>query len=112
MSVTRKTITGIVKVGAIAALGAGAALGLGMGAASAAGTGNTVNNCYGIYWNTDWDQTCGAGGAGATGMYSSTGDCTSSADRYVDRYRNKGTGGAVDGGDCRFQVANVRTVFS
>jgi len=111
MSKAERKITIVAKAGAIVALSAGAILGI-ASAASAGGTGNTVHNCYGIYWNTDWDQTCGSGGASVTGMYHSTGDCTSSGDREVARYRQKGTGGAVDGGDCRFQVINVRTVFS
>lgn len=109
---TRKAMVAAAKTGAIAVLGVGAALAVASGSATAAGTGNTVHNCYGIYWNTDWDQTCGSGGAGATGWYHSTGDCTSSVDRNVSRWRNQGTGGAVDGPDCRFQVVNVRTSFS
>lgn len=76
-----------------------------------AGKGNTVFNCYGIYYNTDWDQTCGSGGASQAGIYNSTGDCTASADRSVSKYRARGNRTTYDGGDCRFQVVNVRTNF-
>lgn len=107
----RKGVAVAAKAGAIVALGAGAFLGV-TGVASAAGTGNTVNNCYGVYFNTDWNQECGAGGASVTGWYHSTGDCTGSRDRHVDVQRNRGDARSVDGGDCSFQVINVRTTFS
>jgi len=111
MSRYKKALATVGKIGVIGLLGAGAIAG-GASAASAGGTGNTVNNCYGIYWNTDWDQRCGTGGASVTGWYHSTGDCTSSGDKYLSRYRNRGDAASVDGGDCRFQVINVRTTFS
>lgn len=77
----------------------------------AAGTGNTTNNCYGVYFSTDWDQNCAAGGASATGYYQSTADCTNSGDSTLTVYRTKGSTASKDGSDCRWQVVNVRTVF-
>jgi uncharacterized membrane protein len=111
MPTTMRTMVTAAKVGAIAALGLGAILGVASGTASAAGKGNTVHNCYGVYFSTDWNQDCGAGGAELAGVYNSTGDCTGSADRSVGRQRAKGDTTSIDGGDCRFQVINVRTSY-
>jgi hypothetical protein len=111
MSRMKKSAVIVAKAGALVALGAGAAFGM-AGVASASGTGNTVNNCYGVYFNTDWNQECGAGGASVTGWYHSTGDCTASADHNLDVHRNRGDGHSADGADCTFQVVNVRTTFS
>lgn len=112
MSVKRSEFATALKAG-LATLARGAAvLGVTASPAVASGTGNTVLNCYGIYFNTDWDQRCGTGGADVTGYYYSIGDCTSSGDRYINRYRTRGNTTSVDGGDCRFQVINVRTSFS
>ena len=95
---------------AVAVAGAGAMLGI-AAPGWAAGTGNTTNNCYGVYYSTDWDQTCGSGGAGATGYYKSTADCTATQDNQLIVYRLKGSTSTYDGPDCTFEVANVRTVF-
>jgi hypothetical protein len=107
----RKSAVVVAKAGAIVALGAGAVLGM-TGAASASGTGNTVNNCYGVYFTRDWNQECGAGGASVAGFYHSTADCTSSNDHNRDVQRAKGDARSIDGEDCLFQVINVRTTFS
>lgn len=104
-------ITGAKRL-AIVTASVGAAIAAAAAPALAAGYGNTVNNCYGVYYNTDWDANCGAGGATARGVYNYTGDCTSSADRYVSVQRSVGNATSYDGGDCRFQVANVRLTFA
>lgn len=113
MKVGRANLVNAMKKGAVVVTGAAAIVAAAAAAspALAGGYGNTVNNCYGIYFNTDWDQRCGSGGASVSGVYNSTGDCTSSADRYVSRYRSRGNTTSVDGEDCRFQVVNVRTSF-
>ena len=108
----RKMIGTFGKAGSAILFGTAAFIGMGSTPANAAGTGNTVNNCYGVYFNTDWNQECGSTGASAAGNYHSIGDCTGSADRTVDRRRSVGDRTSVDGGDCRFQVINVRTSFS
>jgi hypothetical protein len=102
----------LAKAGVAACLGTAAFLGIASSPAAAAGTGNTVNNCYGVYFTRDWNQECGAGGADVAGLYHSTGDCTLSNDREVERRRAKGDATSVDGRDCMYQVINVRTVFS
>lgn len=81
------------------------------GVASAGGTGNTTNNCYGVYYNTDWDQKCWSAGASATGYYKSTADCTGSGDWTLTAFRNAGSTTTHDGHDCTFQVVGVNTVF-
>lgn len=73
--------------------------------------GNTVLNCYGVYYNTDWDQTCGPGGAQEAGRYKSIGDCTAEPDNSLTVNRYEGSRETIDGGDCRIEVANVRTSF-
>ncbi|MER5645885.1 hypothetical protein [Streptosporangium sp. NPDC002524] len=106
-----KSVAVLTKAFTVAALGTVAMFGVNSGIASAGGTGNTVNNCYGVYFNTDWNQNCGAGGASQAGWYYSTGDCTGSADKNVSRNRAKGNATSVDGPDCAFQVINVRTTY-
>ncbi|MFE9048383.1 hypothetical protein [Streptomyces rubiginosohelvolus] len=98
------------KGGAVAILALGAAAAT-MPAAQAAGYGNTVRNCYGIYWNTDWDQRCWSGGATATGQFQSTADCTFDGDESVNKFRNIGSTSSVDGEDCIFEVVYVDTVY-
>lgn len=95
---------------AVAVAGVGAVMSM-AAPGFAAGTGNTTNNCYGVYYSTDWDQKCGSGGASATGYYKSTADCTSSGDNSLTVYRSKGSTATYDGKDCTFQVVNVTTVF-
>lgn len=54
-----------------------------------AGYGNSVHNCYGIYWNTDWNQNCNNGGARYEGYYKSTANCTAPQipDNKLEIYR-------------------------
>lgn len=112
MSTNPASLATAIKASVVAVTAVAAIVGAAATPASAGGTGNTVWNCYGIYWNTDWDQRCGSGGATIKGWYHSTGDCTASADRYLDKYRLAGSTTSYDGGDCRFQVVNVRTSYS
>lgn len=77
--------------------------------AAAAGSGNTVFNCYGIYYSTDWDQKCYSGGASRNGHFYSVADCTSSGDNTLDARRNLYSTTVYDGADCTFQVVYVQT---
>jgi len=79
--------------------------------ALAAGTGNTTNNCYGVYFNTDWNQNCGRTGATATGYYKSTADCSAQSDKSITKLRSKGSTTSYDGPDCSYEVRSVFTVF-
>ncbi|QOV35644.1 hypothetical protein IM697_37245 [Streptomyces ferrugineus] len=105
-----KFISAVARGGAVALLSVGA-----VGAAApnvfAEGYGNTVHNCYGIYWNTDWDQRCWSGGARNAGQYQSTSDCTFDGDETLNRYRSIGSTTSYDGEDCIFEVVGVDTVF-
>jgi hypothetical protein len=99
----------ILKATGLAVAGAAAILGP-VAPALAGGTGNTASNCYGIYWNTDWDQKCWTGGASQRGWFTSYADCSAQGDKLVDVGRLVGDGQTVDGPDCRFSVNGVRTV--
>jgi hypothetical protein len=81
--------------------------------AGAATVGNVVHNCYGIYWNTDWNQECGSRGATAYGRFKSTADCTAPQipDKYVDVYRALGNRTSYDGPDCAYGIHSVATWF-
>ncbi|WP_432988427.1 hypothetical protein [Dactylosporangium sp. CA-233914] len=81
--------------------------------AAAANYGNTVHRCYGIWWNTDWNQECQGGGAESTGHYDSTADCTAPQipDKYVNAYRTAGSTTSYDGPDCKYGIHSVGTSF-
>lgn len=91
--------------------GMAAVIGMAMPAANAAGTGNSVNNCYGIYYSTDWDQKCSSPGAGASGNYRSSADCTASGDNTLTVKRPLYNTQTFDGADCTFQVVYVETSY-
>ncbi|MDP9793611.1 hypothetical protein J2S43_002123 [Catenuloplanes nepalensis] len=98
------------KLSAALLLGAGAALSI-AGPALADGIGNSVHNCYGIWWNTDWDQRCSSPGASYAGRYKSVADCTSSGDNSLTVRRNQYSTLSHDGPDCTFQTVNVTTSY-
>jgi hypothetical protein len=77
----------------------------------AATIGNKVHNCYGIYWNTDWNQECGSGGASETGSYESEADCSWSGDQSLEKHRNAGSTASYDGDDCLNSVWVVVTRY-
>lgn len=80
--------------------------------ALAGGTGNVTNNCWGIYYNTDWDQTCGQTyGANETGNYHSDADCNDQPDKTKVFYRIAGNKQTLDGPDCSWLVQGVFTTF-
>ncbi len=81
------------------------------GPALADGIGNSVHNCYGIWWNTDWDQRCSSPGASYAGRYKSVADCTSSGDNSLTVRRNQYSTLSHDGPDCTFQTVNVTTSY-
>ncbi len=74
-------------------------------AANAASYTNEVYNCYGIMWNTDWNQNCGSGGADEAGYYYTKVDCTGADNtRDLDKYRRAGNSTSYDGDDCIFGI--------
>lgn len=77
----------------------------------ASGTGNSVNNCFGRGFNTDWDQLCGTGGASVSGNYRSTAACSSQTDIQRTWFRGVGSTTVRDGQDCRFSVSGVVTSY-
>lgn len=95
-------------VAALALNGAGAAV---AAPAMAGGDGNTVNNCFGRWYNTDWDQMCGGTGATQAGHYRSTAACTAQTDVQRTWVRAVGSTTTHDGQDCRYSVAGVVTSF-
>lgn len=106
----RKVVRGVAKAGLVVALAAGAG-NLLTSSAFGAEYGNEVHNCYGIFWNTDWNQECGSGGAAKTGTYKSDADCTASGDQHLEKHRNSGSTASYDGEDCAFDVWMVTTWY-
>lgn len=89
-------------------------LAIGVASPANAGTvGNVVHNCYGIHFNTDWNQECGSTGARQGGYYASTANCT--APQVTDRSGgwNRGIGSrtSYDGEDCLYGIHGVETWF-
>jgi len=81
--------------------------------ALAANYGNTVNNCYGIYWTRDWNQECGSGGADAAGNYATYADCTyTPGEEHIEKYRIVGSTESYDGDDCAYGIASLTTWFN
>lgn len=80
--------------------------------ALAGGDGNVVHNCFGRWYNTDWEQRCRSGGAGLAGLYTSDADCSTEADKQIYVNRSKNSTDVVDGPDCRFQANGVDTFYS
>lgn len=78
-----------------------------------AGYGNSVHNCYGIYWNTDWNQNCNNGGARYEGYYKSTANCTAPQipDNKLEIYRLRFSVNSYDGQDCMYGIHTVQTYF-
>ncbi|WP_328474911.1 hypothetical protein OHA21_16480 [Actinoplanes sp. NBC_00393] len=124
MSRTRKSASGIAQAGLVLALGAAATALLAQPASaevSAANVpqrccytlGNIVNNCYGIFWTSDWNQECAGGGATAAGTFRSTADCTAPqiTDEKLEKYRSKGNQTSYDGKDCNYKIHTVNTWY-
>jgi hypothetical protein len=112
MTNQKKVLRGIAQ-GALVLTLAGAVVGLLMGSASAQPYyGNVVHDCYGIWWNTDWNQDC-PGGANFAGYYKSTADCTAPQipDLSLQVYRPVGNSMSYDGTDCTYGIHSVHTVF-
>lgn len=86
-----------------------------MSNASAYTDSNKVHNCWGRYYNTDFDNTdfdqmCGSGGAGATGNCKTTAPCDFEGDNSLTVYRNRGNT-TYDGPDCTFDVETGQTYY-
>jgi hypothetical protein len=113
MLTRKKILRGIAQAGLVLALTGGAASLLPQSAAGAASYGNPVHNCYGIWWNTDWNQECGSGGASAAGNFQSTADCTAPqvTDERITKYRPLHNGTSYDGPDCNYGIHVVNTVY-
>lgn len=110
--ILKRGTTTIARFVAVAGLGA-AAITVGVSSATAASYGPTTNGCYGIYWNTDWNQECGSSGASAAGYYKSTADCTAPqvTDSSLEKYRVSGSKTSYDGSDCNYGIHNVLTWY-
>lgn len=72
---------------------------------------NSVHNCFGRYFNTDWEQRCGGSGAGASGNYETTAVCDFESDKTMTKYRSKGNVSVYDGADCTFEVHTGQTRY-
>ncbi|WP_030726654.1 hypothetical protein [Streptomyces sp. NRRL S-237] len=80
--------------------------------ASAYTESNKANNCWGRYYNTDWDQLCGsASGAAKTGNYKTTAACSFESDEDMTIYRYQYSTAVVDGEDCTWDVNVGTTTF-
>lgn len=102
----------VCQVGLVAGLAAAAVAVA--GPAQAASYGGPVGNCYGISWETDWNQECGSGGAAIGGTDKTVADCTAPqvTDQSLSKYRSKGNRTSYDGADCRYRVQNAVTTIS
>ncbi|MFJ8113153.1 hypothetical protein [Streptomyces sp. NPDC096132] len=102
------------RIAPILATGAAAAVGLiaiPAANASAVTYSNVVNNCYGEYYNTDWNQDCDSPGATDDGYYYTTAVCDYQSDKSMTVYRGYYSTAEVDGTDCTFDVDTGYTVF-
>ncbi|MFJ3438855.1 hypothetical protein ACIPMU_35625 [Streptomyces cyaneofuscatus] len=79
--------------------------------ASAGGDGNKVHNCFGRWYNTDWDQRCSGSGANYAGTYDSEAKCSLEPDNLESHWRAKGSKAAYNGHDCDWSVTGVQTWF-
>lgn len=80
--------------------------------ASAYTDSNKANNCWGRYYNTDWDQVCdSSAGASRTGNYKTTAACSYESDKSMTIYRYRYSTAVVDGEDCTFSVNVGTTTF-
>lgn len=111
MAYTRIKSRAVAKTAVVAVLGTTAFMGVAATPAAADGKGNSVFNCYGIWYSRDWNQACGTGGAGRTGYYQSKADCDYQPDKTLTKYRDRGNGTYVDGVDCRHKARGVFTSF-
>ncbi len=75
--------------------------------------GNTTEGCYGIYWETDWNQDCDFDtGAHSTGTYRSEADCSGvDFNKSLSVFRNKGSMASYDGEDCTWGINDITTWF-
>ncbi|MFP3988960.1 hypothetical protein U9R90_15960 [Streptomyces sp. E11-3] len=97
------TTTALLVVGGIAAIAAPQA--------TAYTDSNKVHNCFGRYYNTDWDQKCSSPGAGYAGTYETTAACSWQTDKRMTHWRAKYSTATYDGSDCRFKVNTGVTYF-
>jgi len=100
-----------VKVSLAVALGMGVGLTLTV-PAFAAGYGNSVNGCYGVYFSTAWGQQCDAGKPSERGIYHSHADCSLSPDHDMSILRDVGSSDYIKASDdCAHSVRTVTTGF-
>ncbi|MFD9465598.1 hypothetical protein [Streptomyces sp. NPDC060027] len=100
---TASTCAGLLIVGGAAVAVAPQAL--------AGGDGNKVHNCFGRWYNTDWDQRCGSLGANYAGTYTSIANCSFEPDNTMDQWRRMGSKAVYNGHDCDWSAAGVQTYF-
>lgn len=105
---SRRLVQGALLVGLV-----GASVGVVAGPAMAASFGPSTNNCYGIYFTTDWNQDCGSGGASRAGYYQSIADCTAPQipDKSLEKYRVLRSTVSYDGPDCAYGINNILTRY-
>ncbi|GAB3801752.1 hypothetical protein [Micromonospora zhanjiangensis] len=94
------------RVAVLGLLAAGATGAIATSPAFAAGTSDTVGNCYTQWWNTAWAQKCPAPGAKWTETYESGITCSAQGGRTLTVGRAKGSTSTVNGSDCTFSASN------
>ncbi|MFI7299472.1 hypothetical protein [Streptomyces sp. NPDC050121] len=102
-------ISFVAKIAVTAVFAAGAAVAV--APAASATNGNKVFNCWGQYFSTSWQQTCGSAGASKTGLYHSIGTCSFETDNDITVARGQGSTGVRHGEDCTFNVSSVVTEY-
>ncbi|PGH49543.1 hypothetical protein [Streptomyces sp. Ru87] len=70
-----------------------------------------MHNCFGRWYNTDWDQKCGGLGADYSGTYETKAICTLEPDNYLTKWRRMGSTATYDGHDCDWSVTGAVTYF-
>ncbi|RNL87811.1 hypothetical protein EFE23_26545 [Micromonospora solifontis] len=80
--------------------------------AVAAGTSNSIFNCYTQWWNTAWAQKCSSPGAKYAGTYTSGVACSSQADKSMSIGRAQYSTATYSGTDCTFGASNGWITYS
>lgn len=80
--------------------------------AVAAGTSNSIFNCYTEWWNTAWAQKCSSPGAKYAGTYTSGIACSSQTDKSMSIGRAQYSTATYSGTDCTFGASNGWITYS
>ncbi|MET7656806.1 hypothetical protein [Streptomyces sp. NPDC005486] len=103
-------ISFVTKIAVTAAFTVGAAVAV--APTASATNGNKVFNCWGQYFSTSWQQTCGSAGASKTGLYHTVGTCTAETDNEITVARGQGSNSVRHGEDCIFNVSSAVTDYT